>query len=44
MGGEHLEGGEGKDSGEAVMKEAKFGEEVREEEVERAETHDGHDV
>ena len=44
VGGEHLEGGEGEDRGEAVVEEAEFGEQVGEEEVERAETHDGHDV
>ena len=44
VGGEHLEGGEGEDQGEAVVEEAELGEEMGEEEVERAEAHDGHDV
>ena len=44
MGGEHLQGRECKNCGKAVVKEAQFGEEVGEEEVEGAETHDGHDV
>jgi len=44
MGSEHLEGCEGEDCGEAVVDEAQFGEQVREDEVERTEAHDGHDV
>lgn len=42
--GEHLEGGEGKDSGEAEVEKTQLGEQVSEKEVERSETHDGHDV
>ena len=43
-GGEHFDGGEDEDCGEAVVQEAEFDEEMGEEEVERAESHDGHDV
>jgi hypothetical protein len=44
VGGEHLESREGQDGSEAVMEEAKFGEQVGKKEIERSETHDGHDV
>jgi hypothetical protein len=44
VGGQHLQGCEGENCCKAVVEEAQLGEEVGQEEVERAEPHDGHDV
>ena len=44
VGGEHLEGGEGQHCGQAVVQKAQAGERANQNEVERAQAHDGHDV
>ena len=42
--GEHFDGGEGEDGGEAVMEKAQLCEEVDQQEIKRAKAHDCHDV
>jgi len=43
-GGEHLDGGEGEDRSQAIVQKAQAGERANQNEVERAQAHDGHDV